>query len=52
MAEFAEALAKQQGMNAENDIYVRRLAHRMQACMVDGSLHLEGFARFRLADPT
>ena len=50
VAEFAEALAKQQGMNAENDIYVRRLAHRMQACMVDGSLHLEGFARFRLAD--
>ena len=42
--------AAAKGMNAENDIYVRRLAHRMQACMVDGSLHLEGFARFRLAD--
>ncbi len=50
VAEFAEALAKQQGMNAENEVYVRRLARRMQACMGNGSLHLEGFARFRLAD--
>lgn len=50
VAEFAEALAKQQGMNAENGAYVRRLARRMQASMGNGSLHLEGFARFRLAD--
>ena len=50
VAEFAEALAKQQGMNVDNDVYIRRLAHRMYVCMQQGQLHLSGFERFRLAD--
>lgn len=50
LAEFATALARQNGMHADNDIYVRKLSYRLSLCLEEGTLHLGGFSAFRVQD--